>query len=53
MSWVHTTSGSDRLLLVAVAWQTQTSDSILSVTYDDLPMSLVATANLSPLWERP
>ena len=45
LSWNHTMSGEDRLVLVAVAWQeTSVSETLDSVTYDGVEMTRIATA---------
>ena len=47
MSWSHTTSGDNRIILVTISWQESTGlETLDSVTYDDKPMTLVCANGL-------
>ena len=51
LSWSHTSSGSDRLVLVGVSWQDSADEeSVTSVTYDGSAMTLVASTPLCAIY---
>lgn len=49
-TWNHTASGAGRVVFVAVAWQSEVSESISGVTYGGAAMTLVGSANYVSLY---
>lgn len=51
LTWSHASSGSDRLVLVGIAWQDSLDEESLdSVTYDGAAMTLVASTPLCSVY---
>lgn len=51
LSWNHTASGSDRLVLVGVSWQETLGEETLdSITYDGTAMTLLASTSFTALY---